>query len=274
MTPTQALPVVRRYHEGWTSKNYEQAIDLLAPSLKVEVPINDYPTAESFAQALRSFGDLVAGVEMLSEMSHGDEAILLYDMQVQQLGTLRVAEHFTVTDGRITRLRQIHDTARIRAASAALTPARAQDTMNGAAPGDYTRDLQFRASRTSIFEALTTLDGLAGWWTPLLSGNPNTGGEVEFAFAGLAEKIVMRVDDATSPARVTWTCLLHTGHPEWQGTKIIFELTQVDDEHGVLAFRHVGLNPRLHCYDTCERGWERFLASLVSYAQHGEGSPF
>ena len=121
MPASQVLPVVRRYHEGWTSKNYEQAINLLAVALKVEVPINDYPTAESFAQALRTFGDLVTKVDLLSAMSHGDEAILIYDMQVEQLGTLRIAEHFTVTDGKITRLRQIHDTAQLRAASAALT---------------------------------------------------------------------------------------------------------------------------------------------------------
>jgi hypothetical protein len=121
MPRAEVLPVVRRYHEGWTSKSYQQAIDLLAPSLKVEVPINDYPTAESFAQALRSFGDLVTEVDLLSEMSHEDEAMLLYDMRVEQLGTLRVAEHFTVTDGKITRLRQIHDTAQIRAASAVST---------------------------------------------------------------------------------------------------------------------------------------------------------
>jgi hypothetical protein len=123
VTSAQPLSVARRYHEGWTSKNYEHAIALLAPTLKVEVPINDYPTAESFAHALRSFGDLVTSVDLLSEMSDGDEAMLLYDMQVEQLGTLRVVEHFSVADGKITRLRQIHDTAPIRAASAA--PARA-----------------------------------------------------------------------------------------------------------------------------------------------------
>jgi ketosteroid isomerase-like protein len=117
MTSHQALSVVRRYHDGWTSKNYEQAIDLLAPTLKVEVPINDYPTAESFAQALRSFGNLVTSVDLLSELSDGDEAMLLYDMQVEQLGTLRVVEHLTVADGKIARLRQIHDTAPIRALS-------------------------------------------------------------------------------------------------------------------------------------------------------------
>jgi ketosteroid isomerase-like protein len=111
----QALSVARRYHQGWTSKDYEQAIDLLAPKLEVEVPINDYPTAASFAHALRSFGNHVTRVELLSEMSSGNEAMLLYDMQVQQLGPIRVVEHFTVADGKITRLRQIHDTAAIRA---------------------------------------------------------------------------------------------------------------------------------------------------------------
>lgn len=110
-----ASAVAHRYHDGWTSRNYQQAIDLLAPTLKVEVPINDYPDKDSFARALRSFGDLVANVELLSQMSDGNEAMLLYDMQVEQLGPLRVAEHFTVADGRIARLRQIHDTAPIRA---------------------------------------------------------------------------------------------------------------------------------------------------------------
>jgi hypothetical protein len=37
---------------------------------------------------------------------------------------MRIAEHFTVNDGRIVRLRQVHDTAHLRAAgfAPALTP--------------------------------------------------------------------------------------------------------------------------------------------------------
>jgi hypothetical protein len=115
VTTGQALSVVRRYHDGWTSKKYERAIDLLAPTLKVEVPINQYPTTESFAQALRGFGNLVTSIELLSELGDENEAMLLYDMHVQQVGPLRVAEHFTVADRQIVRVRQIHDTAPIRA---------------------------------------------------------------------------------------------------------------------------------------------------------------
>jgi ketosteroid isomerase-like protein len=116
MSSPEALSVARRYHQGWSSRNYEQSIDLLAPTLKVEVPINDYPTAESFAQAIRGFGEMVTGIELLSEMGHDNEAMLLYDMQADGLGQLRVAEHFTVANGKIVRLRQIHDTAAVRAA--------------------------------------------------------------------------------------------------------------------------------------------------------------
>jgi uncharacterized protein YndB with AHSA1/START domain len=253
------LSVVRRYHDGWTSKNYEQAIELLSPALEVEVPVNDYPTAQSFAGALRGFGDLVENVQLLSEMSEGDEAMLLYDLQVNGIGGLRVAEHFTVAGNKIRRLRQIHDTVAVRAAG--LAPP--------ATDPDYTRDMAFDVPDDRVFDALTTLEGLAGWWTPIVRGTPTTGGEVRFGFAGLNEEIVMRVEEAARPTTVIWRCVAHTGHPEWADTRIVFEL-----EPGRLRFRHVGLIPRLSCYETCEAGWERFLTSLVEYAEQNTGSPF
>lgn len=37
-------------------------------------------------------------------------------MEVNGLGELRIVEHFTVSDGKVVRLRQIHDTAPLRAA--------------------------------------------------------------------------------------------------------------------------------------------------------------
>lgn len=115
-TSDATLSVVHAYHNGWTSKNFEEAVRLLAPNLRVEVPINEYPTTESFAKALIGFSGLVRTVTLLAEFANGNEAMLLYDIEVEQLGTMRVAEHFTVIEGRISRIRQIHDTAALRAA--------------------------------------------------------------------------------------------------------------------------------------------------------------
>jgi ketosteroid isomerase-like protein len=110
------MEVVRRYHDAWTNRNFAEAVRLLAPHLEVEVPINEYPTKESFAKALSAFGALVKDVVLLAEFAKEAEAMLLYDMDVDHLGTLRVAEHFTVADGKIVRIRQIHDTAVLRRA--------------------------------------------------------------------------------------------------------------------------------------------------------------
>jgi len=110
------LSVVRGYHRAWTARRVAEAARLLAPDLAVEVPVNSYPTKESFVEALNGFGALVKRVELLAELEGDGEAMLLYDMDVELIGPMRVAEHFTVERGHITRVRQIHDTVAVRAA--------------------------------------------------------------------------------------------------------------------------------------------------------------
>ena len=116
MIDIDPVEVARTYHTAWTSGDFVRAAALLDAELVVEVPVNDYPTTASFAAAVQAFGSLASRVELLSAMSDGDEAMLLYDMEVQGLGVMRVAEHFTVGEGKIVRIRQIHDTAPLRAA--------------------------------------------------------------------------------------------------------------------------------------------------------------
>ena len=119
MNANDTAEIVRAYHDAWTRQDYARARALLAETLTVEVPVNDYPTAGAFAAALENFGSMVSNVELLAAMSDGNEAMLLYDLEAGPVGTMRVAEHFTVDGGKITRIRQIHDTAAVRAAGLA-----------------------------------------------------------------------------------------------------------------------------------------------------------
>lgn len=116
MTIDPTLAVVQAYFQGWTTRDYDAAARQLLPALVVEVPVNHYPDAASFMQALAGFGNLVNHVHLVAELASEGQAMLLYDMEVQSMGTIRVAEHFTVQHGRITRLRQVHDTHVMRAA--------------------------------------------------------------------------------------------------------------------------------------------------------------
>jgi uncharacterized protein YndB with AHSA1/START domain len=201
--------------------------------------------------------------------------MILYDMDVQGLGTMRVVEHFTVSDGKIVRLRQIHDTAALRAAGVDNAAGDHQPTATRAGLGDgYAGELAIVAPRVRVFTALTSLEGLVGWWASKATGSGSNGATFDLSFAGLDETITMRVDTAVVPSAVAWTCLNHTGLPDWEGTKLVFELREQPDDSTLLKFRHIGLVPQLDCFEQCRAGWEHYLSSLKSYAEQGQGNPF
>jgi hypothetical protein len=113
---TEALDVARSYHEAWTSAHFEDASAFLADELQIEVPLNGYETKADFLEAVRAFTRLIDSIEVLAMLGDCDQAVLLYDLMVEPIGPLRVAEHFTVENGVITRIRQVHDTAALREA--------------------------------------------------------------------------------------------------------------------------------------------------------------
>jgi ketosteroid isomerase-like protein len=243
------LTLVRSYHDAWTAKDFERAAALLADDLEVEVPINEYPTRDSFAAAVEGFGSLARGVTLRSAMSAGDEAMLLYDMDVAGLGDFRVAEHFTVRDGRIARIRQIHDTAAVRGLVA---------------------DIRYRAKPEQVFDALSHPER---WWSTSVDAdgdrlrmNWRDGGFVTFRAS------------ADPPHRLIWQCVEQVDHylprsDEWVGTAVIFELAEVGDG-ARLHFEHRGLTPALDCYDVCENGWDFYLRrSIGQLLETGRGIP-
>ena len=113
---TTPLEVARRYHGAWTLRDFQGAGRFLAPDLETDLPLNEYAGREDFLTALAGFGAVVNQVELLAEFENGDEALLLYDLDVDGVGPLRIAEDFTVANGQITRIRMVNDTAELRKA--------------------------------------------------------------------------------------------------------------------------------------------------------------
>lgn len=128
------------------------------------------------------------------------------------------------------------------------------------------------APLSDVLAALTTLDGLAGWWTLDVTGSPEQGGELTFRFSGPAT--VMRVEHVDPSGLVVWTCTASENVPDWAGTSVWFDLRPRPGGGTVLAFRHVGLTPELECFDMCLRGWDFHLPSLAAFAETGEGTPY
>jgi uncharacterized protein YndB with AHSA1/START domain len=135
---------------------------------------------------------------------------------------------------------------------------------------DYESQLTLAASADVVFDALTTTDGLAAWWTPV-TGNGLTGGELTFSFGPVAEA-VMRVDSAERGVGVRWTSTACV-QEDWVGTTLHFDIRAMPDAVTELHFRHAGLTPRLECFSDCKSGWDHFIPSLRAYVETGSGNP-
>ena len=134
---------------------------------------------------------------------------------------------------------------------------------------DFRSTKTFAAAPDAVFSALTDIDALTGWWTPA-AGGADTGETLRFLMGD--QEVVMRVAEADRPSRVRWSVLVCEPAPDWVGTSITFDLEPV----GVgteLRFHHHGLNPGLECFEMCNAGWTRHLASLVDYVDRGAGRP-
>jgi uncharacterized protein YndB with AHSA1/START domain len=135
---------------------------------------------------------------------------------------------------------------------------------------DYNADVTINAPLDAVFAAVASVKGLSGWWTTDTGGSPEPGAELRFTFSdGVA---VMGVENRTRDL-VRWTCLGHSGQPEWARTTLTFELTEVNPAVTRLQFTHGGLRPRLDCYDHCSAGWNYLMGSLAAYAETGTGRP-
>jgi uncharacterized protein YndB with AHSA1/START domain len=137
---------------------------------------------------------------------------------------------------------------------------------------DYQTTLRVKASPEAVFDALTSLAGLAAWWNPA-TGSGDAGGELRFIM-NAPEPLVIHVDEATRATSVRWTVTDCPFLPDWEGTKPTFTINRVDHNTTELHFHHHGLNDALDCIDMCTRSWNHYMTSLRDYVEDGIGSPF
>jgi len=141
-----------------------------------------------------------------------------------------------------------------------------------ATTADYQTTIRVKASPDALFDALTTVPGLAAWWNPA-TGSGETAGELRFMM-NAPEPLVIHVDEATRATLVRWTVTDCPFLPDWIGTTPTFTITRVERDTSELHFRHCGLTEQLECIDMCTRSWNRYiLTSLRDYLEVGRGSP-
>ncbi|MFF4889292.1 SRPBCC family protein [Micromonospora chersina] len=119
-----------------------------------------------------------------------------------------------------------------------------------------------------VYEALTTVEGLAGWWTDDTKGSADVGGVLEFRFP--PGGFDMEVVESRPSERVAWR--VADGPEEWLGTTIDWELRQ-DGDYTIVLFRHRGWREPVEFMHHCSTKWGSYLMSLKSLVETGEGAP-
>ena len=121
-----------------------------------------------------------------------------------------------------------------------------------------------------VYDALTTVDGLAGWWTDDTHGSAaEVGGVVEFRFPPVGG-FDMEVLEARPSEKVSWRVV--DGPAEWIGTTIDWRLSRSGD-HTIVLFSHAGWAEPGEFLSHCSTKWASYLLSLKALVETGAGAP-
>ena len=125
------------------------------------------------------------------------------------------------------------------------------------------------SSPDEVYGALTSLAGLAGWWTVDTRGRSDVvGGIIEFRFpAGGFDMSVVALEPGR---RVLWRVI--EGPEEWIGTRISFDIRQEED-WTIVLFKHLDWREPVDFMHHCSTKWAVFLLSLKSLLETGAGTP-
>jgi uncharacterized protein YndB with AHSA1/START domain len=142
----------------------------------------------------------------------------------------------------------------------------------------FQQSLVLEAPPATVYAALTTPEGLRGWWTQDCQVPTAVGDSIRIRFGGTHKQL--RIARLEPSREVRWLCTqAHIDAPqltrrdEWVGTEMVFRLTPQGDGGTRLDFEHLGLVPAFECHGLCSESWRHFLGSLKQFAETGQGTP-
>lgn len=139
---------------------------------------------------------------------------------------------------------------------------------------DIIHKVGIKAPLAQVYAAVSTAEGVRGWWTEETSGDSRLGGTLNVLFRdhGGAErgKMGFELVKLAPNEKVVWRCT--SGPAEWLGTEVTFELSRRGD-YTVLLFGHRNWREAVEFTAHCSMKWATFMLSLKQLAETGSGKP-
>ncbi len=139
---------------------------------------------------------------------------------------------------------------------------------------DIIHRVGIKAPVSQVYAALSTIEGVAGWWTRETTGRSKPGGTIEFSFSTPAGERIggfgMEVMALEPEKKVHWR--VRSGPDEWIGTDVVFDLGREDD-YTIVHFGHRNWREGAEFAAHCTTKWATFLLSLRDLVETGKGRP-
>lgn len=137
---------------------------------------------------------------------------------------------------------------------------------------DIIHRIGIKAPVSEVQAALSTVSGIAGWWTKETS-SAQQGDGVQVVFRtkagdeiGSAKFLVSK----STPEEVVWR--FTAGPEEWVGTDVTFALSRQGDST-IVVFGHRNWREAIEFTAHCSMKWATFLLSLRQRLETGSGLP-
>jgi uncharacterized protein YndB with AHSA1/START domain len=130
--------------------------------------------------------------------------------------------------------------------------------------------LMIKTSPEKVYKALTSTEGLRGWWTLEAKTDERVDGIAEFKF-DVQYYIKMKIVKLVPNNIVVWECI--KGDKEWIGTTFLFGLEEKEGDT-VLKFTHSNWKEETDFFASCNYHWGYYLRSVKLFCETGKGTPF
>ena len=136
-------------------------------------------------------------------------------------------------------------------------------------PDRIERTVTLTRAPREVWQALTTADGLSGWFGERASIDLRPGGAATMTFAG-GVTVDMRVERVEEPTVFAYTWRL-PDLPDDDPRRTYVEFTLEPDGHGTklrvveTGFAQLPVESRRESYDSHSEGWARELAELAAH---------
>ena len=142
---------------------------------------------------------------------------------------------------------------------------------------DINHNFKIQAPIRRVYEAITSQQGINGWWAMDADVMQRPGEISKMRFAKEAGIVEMhfRIDEMVPDKKVLWTCV-SCPNPAWPGTKISFTLLPSGSATD-FTFNHFNWDKKWKDqlpYEQTKEGWLHFMKSIKAYCENGKGEPW